>query len=59
MRRISKAIAGFLVPGAAVLLEAMFDNQHGDLPTGREWLIAGVLSILTAGGVYVAPKNQP
>jgi hypothetical protein len=58
MRRISKAIAGFLVPAAVILGEAVVDDKHGDLPTQGEWLFAICAAIITFGGVYAAPKNQ-
>lgn len=56
---ISKAIAGFLAPGAAVLIEAILDDRGGDWPTQSEWLLAALVAIVGFAGVYAAPKNKP
>lgn len=46
-----KALAGFIAPGAALIIA-----NGGDL-SGRDWLVALATCVVTSAAVYVVPKN--
>lgn len=47
IRRYAKAIAGFLAPGAVLIV------ANGGQPTSDEWWVIGATCIVSAGAVAV------
>lgn len=53
-----KAFVAFVVPGASLLYMATFDDSLGhEAITGTELIRAGLVCILTAGGVAFTSNN--
>lgn len=53
-----KAIAAFIAPGAVIIGSAVQDSSAGGSAiVTAEWVTAVVACVVTAAGVYVAPKK--
>jgi hypothetical protein len=50
-KAIAGAIAGFIAPGAALLI------ANGGTMSGKDWLVAAATCVVTYAAVYAAPKN--
>lgn len=61
MNRIApywKAVVAFIAPGAVVITAAtLAASAGGDAITQAELITAACACIVTAGGVYAAPRN--
>lgn len=55
----AKAVAGFLAPGATLLIAAVqVGSDGGTAVTPAEWITAAATCVVTAGTVY-AVRNAP
>ena len=56
----AKAFAGFLVPFAGAIVNAVQESSSGGTGiTSAEWITAVALAITTGGAVYTIPNRDP
>ena len=54
VRRLAKAIVGFVAPGAVLVVAAVQTGSPGDAAiTSGEWWTVAAVCIATSGGVYL------